>query len=124
MAAQITSVDPGSPAARAGVKAGERLRTINGHGIQDVLDYKFYSYDPRLTLTLEGEAGVRTVTLEKGEGEELGLNFETYLMDRRKAAATNASSVSSTSCPRACARRCILRMTTPASPSCWATTFH
>ena len=85
MAAQITSVDPGSPAARAGVKAGERLRTINGHGIQDVLDYKFYSYDPRLTLTLEGETGVRTVTLEKGEGEELGLNFETYLMDRQKS---------------------------------------
>ena len=66
---KIASVDPHSPARRAGVRPGETLTHINGHPILDVLDYKFYSYDPRLELTLR-EAGGRTrsVRLRKEEG--------------------------------------------------------
>ena len=40
----VKSVDPRSPAHRAGVRPGETLTHINGHPIIDVLDYKFYSY--------------------------------------------------------------------------------
>ena len=85
---KIQSVDPHSPARRAGVRPGETLTHINGRPIADVLDYKFYSYDPRLELTLAGEDGrTRTVRVRKDEGEELGLNFETYLMDRARSCA-------------------------------------
>ena len=57
----VKSVDPRSPAQRAGVRVGDTLTHINGHPIVDVLDYKFYSYDPRLELTLRGADGsVRT----------------------------------------------------------------
>lgn len=52
----------------------------------DVLDYKFFAYDPRLELTLVGEDGrSRTLRVRKAEGEELGLNFETYLMDKARS---------------------------------------
>ena len=85
---KIQSVDPHSPARRAGVRPGEILTHINGRPIADVLDYKFYSYDPRLELTLAEEDGrTRTVRVRKDEGEELGLNFETYLMDRARSCA-------------------------------------
>ncbi len=85
---KIQSVDPHSPARRAGVRPGEILTHINGRPIADVLDYKFYSYDPRLELTLAEEDGrTRTVRVCKDEGEELGLNFETYLMDRARSCA-------------------------------------
>ena len=85
---RIQSVDPHSPAQRAGVKAGETLTAVNGHPIVDVLDYKFYAYDARLTLALTDGAGrSRTVSVRKAEGEDLGLNFETYLMDRARACA-------------------------------------
>ena len=86
----IRAVEPRSPAHRAGVRPGETLTHINGHPILDVLDYKFYSYDPRLKLTLQEVGGkTRTVRLRKGEGEDLGLDFETYLMDRARSCANN-----------------------------------
>ena len=84
----VRSVDPRSPARRAGVRVGETLTHINGRPIADVLDYKFYSYDPRLELTLKGPDGaVRKLRVRKGEGEDLGLEFETYLMDRARSCA-------------------------------------
>ena len=85
---KIKSVDAHSPAQRAGVRPGETLTHINGRPIVDVLDYKFFAYDPRLELTLVGGDGrSRTLRVRKAEGEELGLNFETYLMDKARSCA-------------------------------------
>ena len=84
----ICSVDAHSPASRAGIKVGEQLLQVNGHSVVDVLDYKFYTYDPKLTLVLRNPQGKeRTVKVRKQEGEELGLNFETYLMDKARCCA-------------------------------------
>lgn len=84
----IRTVAPHSSARRAGVEPGETLLKINGHPIVDVLDYKFYSYDPRLELTLRTPQGEeRQVRVRKGEGEDLGLEFETYLMDSARSCA-------------------------------------
>ena len=85
---RIRAVTPGSPAHRAGVRPGETLRSVNGHRIVDVLDYKFYSYDPDLDLELTSDEGeTRMVSLSKDVGEDLGLEFETYLMDRARSCA-------------------------------------
>lgn len=86
MASKIVSVDAGSPAERAGLRAGETLVQIDGTAIRDVLDYKFYSYDAALRLqVLEADGKtLRDVRVHKREGEPLGLNFEHYLMDGMK----------------------------------------
>ncbi|MBS5144534.1 MAG: DUF512 domain-containing protein [Butyricicoccus pullicaecorum] len=85
MASKIISVDPGSPADRAGIVSGETLLTIDGTAVRDVLDYKFYGYDAQLSLALLSQSGEqRTVEIRKREGEPLGLNFEHYLMDKMK----------------------------------------
>ena len=84
----IRSVDKGSPAWRAGVRVGETLVEVDGHPIVDVLDYKFYTYDPEITLTLRAPQGrQRNVQVRKAEGEDLGLEFETYLMDKAHSCA-------------------------------------
>ncbi|MGI6498210.1 MAG: DUF512 domain-containing protein [Oscillospiraceae bacterium] len=84
----IASVDTPSPAQRAGIQAGDRLMMINGSQILDVLDYQYYTYDRKLRLTIETKAGrKRTLRIRKEEGENLGLNFETYLMDGKKSCA-------------------------------------
>lgn len=89
MSTVITSIDPRSPAELAGVRVGETLRAINGHTVVDVLDYRFYGYDSKTILTLESEGQERTVTIRKEEGRDLGLNFETYLMDEMHTCANH-----------------------------------
>lgn len=74
------------------VKPGYALVSINGKPIRDVLDYKYYGYDSRLTLELLSPEGkLKLLRVKKREGEDLGLDFETYLMDR----------------PRSCANKCV-----------------
>ncbi|MCH5323938.1 MAG: DUF512 domain-containing protein [Eubacterium sp.] len=82
---KIESVIPGSPAARCGIKAGEELVSINGSDINDVLDYKYYCTDKKLTLQL----GSRTVKIKKQEYDDLGLEFESYLMDKKQHCKNN-----------------------------------
>ena len=89
MSTVITSIDPRSHAERAGVRVGETLRAINGHTVVDVLDYRFYGYDSETTLTLEQDGRERTVTIRKEEGRDLGLNFETYLIDQMHTCANH-----------------------------------
>lgn len=81
MAVTIKQVLPGSPAARKKLAGGMNLVSINGHEIMDVLDYRFYMTEARLTLEVETGGILRTVKIRKDEDEDLGLEFETYLMD-------------------------------------------
>ena len=89
MSTVITSIDPHSPAEKAGITVGEQLLEINGHKIVDVLDYRFYGYDPETVLRLARDGHVRTVTIRKAEGQDLGLNFPTYLMDEMHRCANH-----------------------------------
>jgi putative radical SAM enzyme (TIGR03279 family) len=61
---KITNIIPGSPADKAGMKPGDALVSINGREITDVLDYMYY-------------------------GEDMGLEFGTYLMDEPRRCKNN-----------------------------------
>lgn len=83
----IKSIEPCSPLYNK-VHPGDRLLSINGKRIADVLDYKYYSYDSRLTLEVESAGGkTARIRVRKEEGQDLGLEFETYLMDRARSCA-------------------------------------
>ncbi len=85
MGVQIAAVTPHSPAARARIKAGDTLLEINGREITDVLDYRFYIPDTKLTMHLLSNGRRRTVRLRKQAYEETGLEFDTYLMDEQRS---------------------------------------
>ena len=85
MSAQIISVDNGSFAERAGIKAGDILLSVNSHRIEDVFDYQFYTYDNTLDIEIEREGKKLHFNIKKSDGEYIGLNFETYLMDEQKS---------------------------------------
>lgn len=84
MAVKIFDVTTGSHADKAGIKKGETLLSINSNEIVDVLDYRFYQVNRKLTLEVADEnKNIRTIEMTKGEYEEIGLEFETYLMDKQ-----------------------------------------
>ena len=71
MASVITKIDKSSPLHHR-AHPGDRLVSINGKEIEDVLDYKYFCYDTRLTVELEDEDGHRRlVKIKKPEGGEL-----------------------------------------------------
>lgn len=81
---KIESVEEGSLAARAGLLASDVLESINGNPIKDVLDYRFYLAERRLRLSvLRGEKKF-TAVIRKGEYDDIGLSFETPLMDKKQ----------------------------------------
>jgi len=88
MNAVIKTVMPGSPASKTIIAPGDTLRRINGSLVNDILDYKYLSYDERLLLELTGSDGrLKLVRLKKREGADLGLEFGTFLMDKQRACA-------------------------------------
>lgn len=69
-------------ALRGKAHPGDRLLSINGNVIHDVLDYMYYSYDSNLIVELESPEGdMRKIHVRKPNGQDLGLDFEDYLMD-------------------------------------------
>jgi len=82
---KINSVLHGSPSDKHGVKNGDILVKINGHGIKDVLDYMYYAADTDITLEIERDGVLMTVDIIKDEYDDLGLEFETFLMDNKQS---------------------------------------
>lgn len=84
MAVTIKFVHPGSPASKTGIKENEILLSINGNEIVDVLDYRFHQTARNLELVIRDYSGTeRKVFISKPEYAEIGLEFETYLMDKQ-----------------------------------------
>ena len=80
---KITEVMLGSRAYKAGVSAGDTLISINGNSIKDVLDYRFYLTERRVELLLSRDGMEYSVKISKGEYDDIGLEFETPLMDKK-----------------------------------------
>ncbi len=81
----ICAVEENSIAQECGIESGTVLVSINEHEINDVLDFRFFETSENLTLELEKGGVRRKVEIEKDEYDELGLVFETYLMDKQKS---------------------------------------
>ena len=80
---RITEVDKGSLAARKKILANDVLVSINGNEITDVLDYRFYLSEKKVILKLLRDDKEYEVAIKKGEYEDIGLEFETPLMDKK-----------------------------------------
>lgn len=85
MAVKIFEVIENSHADKAGIKKGFSLVKINGNEIDDVLDYRFYMTDSKLEIVLINLDGNLVIYhVNKKEYDDLGLEFETYLIDSQR----------------------------------------
>ena len=89
MAVKVCGVIKNSKADKAGIAVDDILLSINREEISDVLDYRFFMSEQRLALTLKRNSGKYHVFLNKEQYEDIGLEFETYLMDKQRSCKNN-----------------------------------
>ncbi len=82
---KIKEIIPDTPAYRTHkINAGDSLISINGHRINDVLDYMYYSAENELALVISRNGTEFTVNIEKSEYDDLGIESESFLMDKKR----------------------------------------
>lgn len=82
---EIFEVIPGSEAEKAGLLRGDFLISVNGHPIQDVLDYSFYITERIVTLKIHRGSELFDVVIKKRKYSDVGLEFKTFLMDEKRS---------------------------------------
>ncbi|MEA4869472.1 MAG: DUF512 domain-containing protein [Christensenella sp.] len=81
----VSDVLPGSPAAHAGLAIGDRLLSINGEPVVDLVDYEHLTASDQLAVRIQKKNGdLEEIVVDKEDYEPLGLSFATSLMDKMR----------------------------------------
>jgi putative radical SAM enzyme (TIGR03279 family) len=71
----VAAVTRRTPAAAAGLRAGDRILSINGAALRDAIDFHFHAGDERLALHVEREGERHALELTR-HGPSIGLTLE------------------------------------------------
>ena len=80
---KIVSVDANSRAKRVGINENDILISINGREINDVLDYRFHLANKNIDICVLRDGEELHFNIVKAEYDDIGLDFETPLMDKK-----------------------------------------
>jgi len=87
---QVSKVQPGSPAARYKIAAGDILLSINGEPVLDEIDYQALTAKRHLFICLRTKDGLyREIELVKAIQTPLGLQFEDSLIGNPRTCTNN-----------------------------------
>ncbi|MBZ9608053.1 DUF512 domain-containing protein [Clostridium estertheticum] len=80
---QIAKILPGSIAEEIELEVGDRLISINGNDVVDIIDYKFLITDELLEIEIEKIDGeIWDIEFEKEYDEDLGIQFVDAILDK------------------------------------------
>jgi NifB/MoaA-like Fe-S oxidoreductase len=80
---EIARVTPGSIAEGLELRQGDHIVSINGESISDVIDYRFYVADERISLTVKNKSGrVKTFRIRKPADDDLGIELPPLTIKR------------------------------------------
>lgn len=78
----VKKVLSGSIAEEMEITPGDALLEINGHKIEDIFDYQYYTQDEYIEILVRKPSGEEwLLEIDKGYDEDLGITFENGLMD-------------------------------------------
>lgn len=77
----VAEVEPGSPAERAGVREGDRVVSVGGQPLRDVIDMRFHAAEEHVQIQLDRGGLALTRDLARNYGEDIGIVFESELSD-------------------------------------------
>ncbi len=86
----VKGVIEGSIAEEAQIEAGDVIVSINGEKVNDVFDYKFLSANEELLVCVQKQNDeIWEINIEKEEYDDLGIEFEEYLINEEKSCTNN-----------------------------------
>lgn len=87
---KIKNIIPNSTAAKAGLKTGDKIITINNQKINDYIDYLYQISESIIRLEIKNKAGQKkNIELERKLGEKLGIEFKEIVFDGLKQCKNN-----------------------------------
>lgn len=83
---EIVGVQKGSIADELEIQAGDKLLSINGQEVKDIIDYKFLIADAYIKMEIEKPNGeIWDLEIEKDYDDKLGIDFKESIMDKPKS---------------------------------------
>ncbi len=87
----VSAVEPGSPAARAGIGAGDVIVAVDGEPVRDIIDWRWLADGAQAVISVAAgldapshaasPARTRDVSLAREAGESWGIEFEDVVFD-------------------------------------------
>ncbi|KGM94129.1 radical SAM protein [Clostridium botulinum] len=82
---EISKVLINSIAEEVEIEVGDRLASINGTEVKDIIDYKYLIVDDYVVIEVEKRCGeIWEIEIEKEFGEDIGIEFKDPMLDRPK----------------------------------------
>ena len=75
---KINYVEKESIAASIGLKPGDRLESIDGSRVKDIIDYRFKVTDEKILLKVKQDGEINEYDIEKDVDDNLGLGFDDF----------------------------------------------
>ena len=75
---KINYVEKESIAASIGLKPGDRLESIDGSRVKDIIDYRFKVTDEKILLKVKQDGEIHEYDIEKDVDDNLGLGFDDF----------------------------------------------
>ncbi len=75
---KINHVEKESIAASIGLKPGDRLESIDGSRVKDIIDYRFKVTDENILLRVRQGGELKEYDIEKDMDDNLGLEFDDF----------------------------------------------
>lgn len=79
--ASVLRVESGSIAEEIGIEPGDKLLTVNGHEVRDILEYRYLISEYEVELEIEKTDGSIDCVVVENDYEDLGIEFSSGLID-------------------------------------------
>jgi len=106
----VSAVAPDSPAQAAGIVSGDRILSVDGTPIADLLDWQWHTDGDSAALEVAAADGtVRTIELTRGFDEPWGISFADALFDGVRTCRNNCAFCFMTQLPKGLRKALYLR---------------